>query len=86
MDVSAVFLNGELEEVIYLSQPPDFVVEGKENYCCRLRKSLYGLKQSPRCWNNAFDQFIKELVFLQSTNDACIYVKGNTCNLCVVAV
>ena len=86
MDVSAAFLNGELDEEIYLSQPPGFVVEGKENYFCRLRKSLYGFKQSLHCWNNSFDQFIKELGFLQSTSDACIYVKGNASNLCVVAV
>ena len=50
MDVSAAFLNGELKEEIYLSQPSGFVVEGKENYFCRLRKNLYGLKQSPRCF------------------------------------
>ena len=57
--MSAAFLNCELEEKIYLSQPPGFVIQEKENFVCKLKKSLDGLKQSPRCWNNSFDQFMK---------------------------
>ena len=50
MDVSSAFLNGDLDEEIYMSQPEGFVQPGQEHLVCRLRKSLYGLKQSPRQW------------------------------------
>ena len=50
MDVKTAFLNGDLEEDIYMVQPEGFVQEGKEDYVCKLKKSLYGLKQSPRAW------------------------------------
>ncbi|KAK4279046.1 hypothetical protein QN277_016809 [Acacia crassicarpa] len=48
MDVKTAFLNGELEEEIYLEQPEGFVVSGQERKVCRLIKSLYGLKQAPK--------------------------------------
>jgi hypothetical protein len=48
MDVKTAFLNGELEEDIYMDQPQGFVQDGKEDVVCKLKKSLYGLKQSPR--------------------------------------
>ena len=48
LDVKTVFLHRELEENIYMQQPEGFVVSGKEDYVCLLKKSLYGLKQSPR--------------------------------------
>jgi len=51
MDVVAAFLHGDLEEVIYMEQPEGYVIPGKEDMVCQLEKSLYGLKQSPRCWN-----------------------------------
>ena len=50
MDVTCAFLNGELEEEIYMKQPEGFEVKGKEHLVCKLRRSIYGLKQSPRCW------------------------------------
>ncbi|KAG8491363.1 hypothetical protein CXB51_014484 [Gossypium anomalum] len=48
LDVKTAFLHGELEEDIYMQQPEGFIVSEKEDYVCLLRKSLYGLKQSPR--------------------------------------
>jgi hypothetical protein len=48
MDVKTTFLNGELDEEIYMKQPERFVTHGQENTVCRLRKSLYGLKQAPK--------------------------------------
>ena len=47
---------------------------GKEHLVCKLKRSLYGLKQSPRCWNKVFTQFMKTIGFTQSTADPCIYV------------
>ena len=49
MDVTTAFLNGELEEEVYMAQPEEFAVPGKVNLVCQMKHSLYGLKQAPRC-------------------------------------
>ena len=58
MDVKTTFLHGYLEEEIYMKQPEGFVVKGKKELVCKLKKSLYGLKQSPRMWCKKFDTYI----------------------------
>ena len=73
MDVTAAFLNGELEEEVYMKQPEGFIADGQENLVCKLRKSTYGLKQSPRCWNSALNTQLKTMGFNQSASDPCIY-------------
>ena len=55
MDVKTAFLNGELNEEIYMEQPKVFIVPGQEKKVCRLVKSLYGLKQTPKQWHEKFD-------------------------------
>ena len=55
LDITAAFLNGHLEEEVFMKQPEGFVEEGNEHLVCRLKQSLYGLKQSPRCWNSTLD-------------------------------
>jgi hypothetical protein len=55
MDVKTAFLNGELDGKIYMKGPDGFVIHGHENIVCRLRKSLYGLKQEPKQWHEKFD-------------------------------
>jgi len=72
LDITAAFLNGRLEDV-YMKQPEGFVVEGKENLVCKLKQSLYGLKQSPKCWNSTLDTHLKGMGYVQSNNDPCIY-------------
>ena len=74
VDVTTAFLNGELEEEVYMQQPKGFVGKGEEHLVCKLKKSIYGLKQSPRCWNTALDKQLKEMGFVQSTSDPCIYI------------
>ena len=59
MDVTAAFLNGQLEQQVYMKQPEGFIVQGKQNLVCKLKHSIYELKQSPRCWNATIDQQLK---------------------------
>ena len=75
LDVKTTFLHGDLEEEIYMIQPCGFRVAGKENHVCKLIKSLYGLKQSPRQWYKRFDQFIQGQKFTRSEHDHCVYFR-----------
>ena len=85
MDVTTAFLNGELKEEIYMKQPENFVEKGKEHLVCKLKRSIYGLKQSPRCWNNVLDAFLKELGFEQTHADLCLYASSEG-EMCFIAV
>ena len=85
MDVVSAFLHGNLSEEIYMEQPDGYVIAGKENLVCRLRKSLYGLKQSPRCWYSAFREYMELIKFQQSDADPCVYVRSAS-SMTVVAV
>ncbi|KAG7559229.1 Ribonuclease H-like superfamily [Arabidopsis thaliana x Arabidopsis arenosa] len=78
LDVMTAFLHGTLDEVIYMNQPEGFIEKGREDEVCLLKKSLYGLKQSPRQWNQKFDEFMKSQGFHRSVNDPCVYHKGST--------
>jgi ATP-binding cassette subfamily B (MDR/TAP) protein 1 len=75
MDVKTTFLHGNLEEEIYMKQPDGFLVEGKEDYVCRLRKSLYGLKQAPRQWYKKFESVMREQGYKKTTSDHCVFVR-----------
>ncbi|KAJ9554969.1 hypothetical protein OSB04_009583 [Centaurea solstitialis] len=75
MDVKTAFLNGYLNEEIYLEQPEGFVVPGQENKVCRLIKSLYGLKQAPKQWHERFDTTVTNFGFRHNGADRCIYSK-----------
>ena len=74
MDVTTAFLNGELQEEVYMKQPEGFVAEGQEDLVCKLKRSIYGLKQSPRCWNAALDHKLKQMGFVQAKGDPCLYM------------
>ena len=76
MDVKTAFLHGDLEERILMNQPEGFIKKGDENKVCLLKKSLYGLKQSPRQWNLKFDCFMKSQRFVRSKEDPCVYMRN----------
>ncbi|KAH9680676.1 hypothetical protein KPL71_026642 [Citrus sinensis] len=75
LDVKIAFLHGDLEEEIYITQPDGFKVAGKENWVCKLTKSLYGLKQSPRQWYKRFDRFMKGQRYIRNKFDHCVYFR-----------
>jgi hypothetical protein len=73
MDVTTAFLNGDLKEDVYMRQPDDFAIKGKENYVCKLNKALYGLKQSSRVWYKKIDEALLSMNFKKLTaNHVCI--------------
>ena len=76
MDVKTAFLNGDLEEEIYMEQPEGCVVLGQERKVCRLVKSLYGLKQAPKKWHEKFDSVMMNNGFKINECDKCVYVKN----------
>ncbi|PWA98998.1 hypothetical protein CTI12_AA013410 [Artemisia annua] len=78
MDVKTAFLNGDLEEEIYMNQPEGFIAPGQENKVCRLVKSLYGLKQAPKQWHQKFDHAMLESGFKINECDKCVYVKDTS--------
>lgn len=74
MDVKSAFLNGQLEEEVYVAQPPGFQVPNAEDKVCKLKKALYGLKQAPRAWYKRIDSFFLEHGFYRSKSEANLYV------------
>ena len=75
MDVKTAFLNGDLNEEIYMDQPEGFISLGQEKKVCRLVKSVYGLKQAPKQWHEKFDKLIMSNGFTINECDKCVYVK-----------
>ena len=73
MDVKTTFLNGSLDECIYMMQPEGFIAKGQEKKVCKLQKSIYGLKRASRSWNLRFDQAVKSFGFLQNPDEPCVY-------------
>jgi hypothetical protein len=86
MDVKTAFLNGELEEDIYMDQPQGFVQDGKEHLVCKLKKSLYMLKQSPRAWYQRIDMFFTHEGFSRSQGHHFLYVKQTGDYLLIVII
>ena len=75
MDVKTAFLNGFLEEDVYMTQPEGFEDPNDDGKVCKLKKSIYGLKQASRSWNFRFDEKIKEFDFIRCEEDPCVYKK-----------
>ena len=75
MDVKTTFLNGVVEEEVYVEQPLGFETHDRKSHVCRLKKALYGLKQAPKVWYGRIDSFLSSLGFTKSKSDSNIYYK-----------
>ena len=80
MGVKTAYLNGFLEEELYMMQPEGFINPMDASKVCKLQRSIYGLVQASRSWNKHFDSVIKAYGFIQTFGEACIYkkVSGST--------
>ena len=74
MDVKSAFLYGDLQEEIYMEQPPGYV-QDNSSLVCLLKKSLYGLKQAPRAWYAKMDSFLLDTGFSRCHFDPNVYTK-----------
>ncbi|GJS33273.1 retrotransposon protein, putative, ty1-copia subclass [Tanacetum coccineum] len=81
MDVKTAFLNGYLDEDIYMVQPEGFVDPNHPRKVCKLQRSIYGLKQASRSWNKRFDEEIKKFGFAQNLDEPCVYQKASGSNV-----
>ena len=82
MDVKTAFLNGDLEEVVYMKQPEGFSSNDGEHLVCKLKKSIYGLKQASRQWYLKFHGIISSFGFVENPMDQCIYQKVSGSKIC----
>ena len=81
MDVKTSFLNGDIEEKVYIEQPDGFVTHEKESHVCKLKKALYGLKQASRAWYEKIDEDLMSLGFSKSVVNPNLYYNtvGDEC-------
>jgi hypothetical protein len=86
LDVTTAFLNGDLKEELYMEQPTGFVTLGKEKQVYRLKKSLYGFKQSSRVWNRKFSDFLTPYGFSQCVADPCVFFLNEEVDYTVMAI
>ena len=76
MDVKSAFLNGKLEEEVYVAQPPDFEDPKHPDKVFRLNKALYGLKQAPRAWYDTLKEFLMKKGFKPGSLDPTLFTKS----------
>ena len=86
LDIKNTFLHGDLQEEIYMEQPPGFVAQGEIGKVCRLRKSLYDLKQSPCAWFGKFSQAVETFGMQKSTSDHFIFYKNSSSGIILLVV
>jgi hypothetical protein len=86
MDVKRAFLNGDLEEEVYMKQLEGFPSSDGEQLVCKLKKSLYGLKQASRQWYLKFHNVISSFSFVENIMDQCIYLKVSGSKICFLVL
>jgi hypothetical protein len=86
MDVKNVFLHEDLQEEVYMEQPPGYVDQTHPNLVCRLKKTLYGLKQAPRAWSDKIGQYLVTSGFETSNADFSLYLKKTDHGIVVIVI
>jgi hypothetical protein len=85
-DVKSSFLNGDLSEEFYMEQPEGFKISDNPNLVCKLKKDLYGLKQSPQAWYHRLDTYLKDKGFKRGTTDNNLYIKTKDNDFLIILV
>ena len=75
VDIKNAFLQGELEEEVYMIQPPSFELRVHPNAVYRLKKPLYGLKEALRAWHSKITQYLHQIGFRMSKSDTSLYIR-----------
>ena len=83
LDIKNVFLHGDLAEEVYMEQPPGFVAQGESGLVCKLRCSLYGLKQSPQAWFSQFSSVVQEFDMIRSTTNNSVFYHHSSTGQCI---
>jgi hypothetical protein len=86
MDVKSAFLNGYINKLVYVEQPPDFEDEKKPNHVYKLRKTFYGLKQAPRAWYERLRNFLLSKGFIMGKVDTTLFTKNISKDLFVLQI
>ncbi|KAK8930622.1 hypothetical protein KSP39_PZI016617 [Platanthera zijinensis] len=86
LDIKNAFLNDDLEEEVYMDIPPCSVIKGSKGKVCRVLKSLYGLKQSPRAWFGRFYKFMLQLGYTQSHAHHALFIKRKGAQVSILIV
>jgi len=86
LDIHNAFLNGVLDEEVYMKQPPGFVDSALPSNVCRLHKSLYGLKQAPRAWHTRLNDFLLSIGFRASKVDTSLFIFSVGVDICYLLV
>lgn len=86
LDVKSAFLNGELQETVYVTQPEGFVKENKEHMVYKLIKALYGLRQAPRAWYTRLSKYLEKLGFTKCPYEHAVYTKREGEEVLIIGV
>jgi hypothetical protein len=86
MDINSSFLNGELEEEVYIEQPEGFQLSENTYYVCNLKKALYGLKHAPRAWYSRLDKYLQQAGFIKGSADNNLYIKVTQDSILLIEV
>jgi len=86
MDMKSTFLNGDLDEEVYIEKPDGFILGNVPKLVCRLKKALYGLKQAPRAWYYRLDKYLHQQGFTKGSTNNNLYIKIDNDKLLILVV
>ena len=86
VDIVAAYLNGNIDEDVYMLQPPMFEDPSKTNQVCKPSKALYCIKQAGREWNKKVNDILLKMGFIRCKSDTCIYMRRDDSNLNIIAI